>query len=171
MQYESGFKPAKCHRAAASGHKLGFVSLGFLQVRRTGKHAAAFLPYPGLCFPSLTLQLSRQGCSWSLFRQCWHGMGVWSSALCSAPHSPQPISQGSTGKAKSPFPWHQDAANACATGVGRVVPVAPVLLSWLQAHPSVWALHVQKHFTLQGRVSGVVGVAGREVQGAALFQL
>lgn len=112
-----------------------------------------------------------QGRSWSLFRQCWHGMGVRSSALCSAPHSPQPISQGSTGKAKSPFPWHQDAANACATGVGRVVPVAPVLLSWLQAHPSVWALHVQKHFTLQGRVSGVVGVAGREVQGAALFQL
>lgn len=33
------------------------------------------------------------------------------------------------------------------------------------------ALRVQKHFTFQGRVSEVLVVAGREVQGAALFQL
>lgn len=34
---ESGFKPAKSHGAAASGHKLGYVSLHFLQVMRAGK--------------------------------------------------------------------------------------------------------------------------------------
>lgn len=34
--------------------------------------------------------------------------------------------------------------------LGRVVPVAPELLSWLQALSSMWALQVQKHFTLRG---------------------
>lgn len=93
MQYESGFKPAKCHRAAASGHKLGFVSLGFLQVRRTGKHAAAFLPYPGLCFPSLTLQLSRARVLLVPFSAvlAWDGCAELSAVLCSSqPPAHQP---------------------------------------------------------------------------------
>lgn len=174
MQYESGFKPAKCHRAAASGHKLGFVSLGFLQVRRTGKHAAAFLPYPGLCFPSLTLQLSRARVLLVPFSAvlAWDGCAELSAVLCSSqPPAHQP---GQHWESKVPISLAPGCSQclchwcgkSCASGSW-----APVLLSWLQAHPSVWALHVQKHFTLQGRVSGVVGVAGREVQGAALFQL
>lgn len=137
MQYESGFKPAKHHRAAAAGHKLGFVSLGFLQVRRTGKHTAAFLPYPRPVLPkSHTTASLGQECSWSPFQQCWQGRGESSSVPCSTPHSPHPISQDNIGKAEPPFPLHQDAANACTTGMGRLVPVAPVLLSSLQAHPA-----------------------------------
>lgn len=49
MQYESGFKPAKHHRAAAAGHKLVFVSLGFLQVRKTGKTHCCFPSLPQIC--------------------------------------------------------------------------------------------------------------------------
>lgn len=91
------------------------------------------------CFPSLPQACAAQvshyscpgrGCFWSPFQQFWQGMGEWSSVPCSTPHSPHPISQGSTGKAEPPFPLHQDAANACDAGMGRVVPVAPVLLSW-----------------------------------------
>lgn len=88
MQYESGFKPAKHHRGAAAGHKLGFVSLGFLQVR-TGKHAAAFLPYPRPVLPKPhTTAAWGKGAPGPPFWQCWHGMGEQSSVL----HSSQPPS-------------------------------------------------------------------------------
>lgn len=146
MQYESGFKPAKCHRAAAAGHKLGFVSLAFLQVRRTGKHAAAFLPYPRSVLPKAShYSCPGRGCSWSPFWQCWHGMGERSLVLCSTPHSPHPISNG---KAEPPFPLHWDVANACATGKSCASGSrAPQLVTGTS---SMWTLQVQKHFTLQG---------------------
>lgn len=38
--------------------------------------------------------------------------------------------------------------------VGRAVPAAPLLLGWLLGTSQRAALHVQKHFTLQSRVSG-----------------
>lgn len=109
----------------------------FCRSGKQGKHTAAFLPYPRPVLPKshTTASLGR-GCSSSPFQQCWQGMGEWSSVPCSTPHSPDPISQGSIGKAEPPFPLHHDAANACASGMGRVVPMAPVLLSSLQAHPA-----------------------------------
>lgn len=52
--------------------------------------------------------------------------------------------------------------------VGRAVPAASLLLSWLLGTSQHVALRVQRHFTLQ---SGAAGAAGREAQEAALFQL
>lgn len=105
MQYESGFKPAKLHRAAAAGHQLGFVSLGFLQVRRTGKRGCCFPSFPRPVLPKPHTTAARgEGAPGPLLSN--HGMGVWSSAPCSTSHSPHPIGQGSTGKAEPSFPWH-----------------------------------------------------------------
>lgn len=164
MQYESGFKPAKHHRGAAAGHKLGFVSLGSLQVGRTGKRC---------CFPSLAQACAAQashyscpghGCSWSPFWRCWHGMGERSSVL----HSSQPPSHQPGGK-QSPVSLEQGCHQCLGGVVGGVVSVAPVLLSWLQAHPLCEPFMSRNisHF----RAGCLVGVAGREVQGAVLFQL
>lgn len=113
-------------------------------------NTAAFLPYPRPVLPKAShYSCLGQGCSWPPFWQCWHGMhgiGERSSVLCSTPH---PIS---IEKAEPPFllPW--DAASACATGKSCASgSCAPQLATGTS---SMWALQVQKHFTLQGVCGG-----------------
>lgn len=122
-------------------------------------NAAAFLPYPRPVLPKPhTTAAQGKGAPGSLSGNA--GMGWVSRAQCSS----QPPSHQPVGK-QDPISLEQ----GCSQCLGGVVPVAPVLLSWLQAHPLCGPFMSRSisHF----RAGCLVGVAGREVQGAVLFQL
>lgn len=137
---------------------------------RSGEQGNALLLSPGLCCPSLTLQLLGARVLLLLFSAV---MGWVSRAQCHAPLLTAPIPPSDRAPLGKQGPYFLGTGCSCCLchWCGKSCASGSCAPELVTPHPSVGALGVQKHFTLQSRVSRVVGVAGREVQGAALFQL
>lgn len=166
---ESGFKPAKSHGAAASGHKLGYVSLYFVQVMRAGKHVAASLYHPRPVLPKhhaaaawgegvpgpLLVMLLEDGCA--------DGMG-WERVTCypcSLPSHWPGSAEGQHLGSGAPAPvLLVPSPRELLLVVGEQHPQL-LLLSWSPGTSHRVALHVPKHSTPRSRA---LGTAGREAQ-------
>ena len=158
---ESGFKPGERRGAAAAGHRLGRVSLGFLQGTRAGKGVAALLR-------SLTLRLPGVRGVMLLRRGAQPRTGVAPRAsprLLAASHPVSPAWRRGRIRAAEPLAPSVDAraAGSLCRWWGELCRGS----AGTRARPSVWPLAPRSISPLRAGCRGG-GRSWGEARGAAL---